>query len=79
MFQEIRKELIKNSEEKVADFNNKLNPNNKQEILGIRIPILRKMAKELVKQDWKQYLKKAQLEHQLYMEETLLQGLIIGY
>jgi len=79
MFQEIRKELIKNSEEKVADFNNKLNPNNKEEILGIRIPILRRMAKELVKQDWKLYLKQAQTEKQLYMEETLLQGLIIGY
>ena len=79
MFQEIRKQLIENAEEKVAEFNNKLNPNNKEKILGIRIPILRKMAKEIVKQDWKQYLKEAQLEHQLYMEEILLQGLIIGY
>ena len=79
MFQKVRKELIKNSEEKVAKFNNKLNPNNKQEILGIRIPVLRKMAKELVRQDWKIYLKQAQSETTLYMEETLLQGLIIGY
>lgn len=79
MFQEIRKQLIENSEAKVAEFNNKLNPNNKQEILGIRIPILRKIAKEVVKQDWKLYLKQAQEEKEIYMEETLLQGLIIGY
>lgn len=79
MFQEIRKQLNKNAEEKVAKFNNKLNPNNKQEILGIRIPVLRKMAKELVKQDWKLYLRQVQSETKLYMEEILLQGLIIGY
>ena len=79
MFQKIRKQLIENAEEKVAEFNNKLNPNNKEKILGIRIPILRKMAKEIIKQDWKQYLKEAQIEHQLYMEEILFQGLIIGY
>ena len=35
MFQEIRKQLIKNSEEKVAKFNNKLNPNNKEEAEAI--------------------------------------------
>ena len=79
MFQEVRKELIKNAEEKVAEFNNKLNPNNKQEILGIRIPILRKIAKEIAKNEWKEYLKEAELEEKIYMEETLLQGLIIGY
>jgi len=79
MFQEVRKELIKNAEEKVSEFNNKLNPNNKQEILGIRIPILRKMAKEILKYEWKEYLKETELEENLYMEETLLQGLIIGY
>lgn len=79
MFQEVRKELIKNSEEKVAEFNNKLNPNNKQKMLGIRIPALRKMAKDIAKQDWKQYLKEIKLEKELYMEETLLEGFIIGY
>lgn len=79
MFQDIRCELIKYAEEEVAEFNNKLNPNNKQEILGIKIPILRKIAKNISKKDWKLYLNQAQSEQTIYMEETLIQGLIIGY
>lgn len=80
MFKEIRKELIEKSEKNIAKLNTKLCPNNKQEILGIRIPVLRKIAKEIIKQDWKQYLKEIdETSQEIYMEETVLQGLIIGY
>ncbi len=56
-------------------FNSKLLPgvNN---ILGVRLPHLRKLAKKIAKQDWKQYLETAE---DTYFEEIMLQGMVIGY
>ncbi|MCI9063583.1 MAG: DNA alkylation repair protein, partial [Clostridia bacterium] len=80
MFEDIRKQLIENKEEKIAKFNERLCPNDNNKMLGIRIPILRKMAKEIVKQDEMQYLKEIEeLKQEQYMEEKILEGLIIGY
>ena len=45
-------------------------------ILGVRLPLLRKLAKTLVKGDWRAYLQTAQNRS---MEETMLQGMVIGY
>ncbi len=47
-----------------------------ENILGIRIPALRKLAKQLVKGDWRAYLNEAQGE---FFEEIMLQGMVIGY
>lgn len=45
-------------------------------ILGVRIPALRIMAKQIVKDDWRTYLQQADHE---YFEEVMLQGMVIGY
>lgn len=46
-----------------------------EKILGVRLPEIRKLAKELAKGDWQQYL--AQAKDDSY-EEILLQGVLIG-
>lgn len=45
-------------------------------VLGVRLPELRKIAKKIVKGDWRTYLKTAKDE---YFEEIMLQGMVIGY
>lgn len=45
--------------------------------MGIRVPKLRKLAKEIVKEEkWEQFIKESQDK---YFEEVLLQGLSIAY
>ena len=73
----IRKELKKLSDKSYAQFTEKLIPGLSKELLGVRLPILRKMAKDLVKKkDYHFYLKS---QDEKYMEEVMLKGLIIGY
>lgn len=45
-------------------------------ILGIRLPKLRVIAKQLAKEDWKAYLEHATQDS---FEEVMLQGMVIGY
>lgn len=45
-------------------------------ILGVRIPELRKMAQQIAKEDWRTYLQQAEDE---YFEEVMLQAMVIGY
>lgn len=79
MFQKIREELIKESEESIAKLSAKLSPNSKKEdILGVRIPKLRKIAKQIVKEDGKLYLEESKKNKQ-YFEEIIVEGLVIGY
>ena len=71
----IKQQLIKNSEEKYRKFSQSLIPNINN-VLGVRLPILRKIAKEIYKsENWQDFLKQNDLE---YMEETMLQAMIIG-
>jgi len=44
-------------------------------ILGVRLPLIRNMAKEIAKGDWREYLVYADDE---YFEEIMLQGFVIG-
>ena len=46
-----------------------------ENILGVRSPYLKKLAKELSKDDWRAYIEQ---NRDIYYEETLLQGSIIG-
>ena len=50
----IREKLKELSESEYAKFNKKLCPDTKKQILGIRIPKLRILAKEIFKTDYKQ-------------------------
>lgn len=77
MIEEIRKKLINLSDSKYKEFNKTLCPDTKKEMLGIKIPILRKLAKEIIKENnWEEFVKNNNTK---YFEEVILQGLIIGY
>ncbi|MFC5652637.1 DNA alkylation repair protein [Paenibacillus solisilvae] len=49
---------------------------NINNVLGVRLPELRKLARTIAKGDWRTYLKQAENE---YFEEVMLQGMVIGY
>lgn len=71
----VREIMLKNSESKMIDFTKKLIPGNDR-MLGIRIPILRELAKEIVKEDWRSFL---DLEVTEYHEDRVLWGLVVYY
>ena len=71
----IRERLLQLSEGEYKKFNSKLLPGI-ENILGVRMPLLKNLAKEIVKDDWRNYLSMAD---NYYFEEILLQGLVIGY
>mgnify|MGYP001775274136 CR=1 FL=1 len=55
-------------------FAESLNP-GVEHVLGIRVPDLRKLALRIAKDDWEVYLDSADT---YYMEERMLQGMVIG-
>ncbi|HJJ47958.1 MAG TPA: DNA alkylation repair protein [Methanocorpusculum sp.] len=71
----IKSELLRLSDTKFCKFNQKLLPGTKN-VMGVRLPALREIAKELAKGDWKTYLSHASDDT---FEEIMLQGLTIGY
>lgn len=73
MIDTIRKQLEEMAEEKYRSFTSSLTP-GKKNILGVRIPLLRKLAKNILKDDWRTFLKYA---GDASMEEVILQGLVI--
>ena len=82
MYKEIRKELIEISNKEMAKFTAKLCPDtNIEEILGIKIPELRKIAKRIVNDNKaKQYIEESNKQKtKQYLEEILLQGFVIVY
>ena len=74
MINEIKKELKNLSDEEYKLFSQKLNPNINN-ILGVRLPILRKIAKKIAKNDYKTFFLKNDDE---FMELTMLEGMVIG-
>ena len=70
---EIRKRLEQEAEEKYRVFSSALIPNI-DNVLRVRIPKLNKLVKELYKTDWKPFLN----QPCIYMEETMLQGMLIA-
>lgn len=71
----IRDELKELAEEEYMKFSSSLLPGAKN-VLGVRLPKLRKIAKEIVKGDWRTYL---ETYDNYYFEEIMLQGMVIGY
>ncbi|MEX2415227.1 MAG: DNA alkylation repair protein [Paenibacillaceae bacterium] len=71
----IREQLIELSDEKHRKFSAALIPNINN-VLGVRLPELRKIARNLAKGDWRTYLEHAESD---YFEEIMLQGMVIGY
>lgn len=70
----IKKQLRALAEPDYQKFSAALIPNI-DNVLGVRLPELRKLAKTLVKRDWRRYLDEADSE---FFEEVMLQGMVIG-
>lgn len=69
--------LYKEQDEVYAEFMRPLFPGLSLPIIGVRLPILRQLAKDLVQQDdWRTIVK--EMERSTY-EEEVLEGLLIGY
>jgi len=71
----IRERLFEKQDLKYKEFHSSLCP-NVDKIIGVRVPELRKIAKEIASHDYAKFLLQAKDE---YYEELLLQGLVIGY
>lgn len=71
----LRKKLIELAEPEYQRFSASLLPGTPH-ILGVRLPKLRKIAKEIANKDWRAWLRNA---HSYYFEEIMLQGMVIGY
>ena len=68
--------LITQKDEKYKKFHSSLVLNSKYEMIGIRVPIMRKIAKEIAKTNIEEFLKYAQNN---YYEEIMIQGLLISH
>lgn len=71
----VKEELEKNVDLKYKEFNQKLCPDTNKKLLGIRIPVLRKLSKKIISDNPEEYLKNAPNE---YLEEILLEGFVIA-
>lgn len=79
MLEAIRERMHSLAEEDYKEFSQKLIPDEKH-VLGIRLPALRKLAKEIAKEDFRTYLYEAldELGEDSFHEEIMLAGLVIG-
>lgn len=75
MMDKIREQLFALRDPKYQKFSSSLIP-NKDNLIGVRIPELRKIAKQIAKDDWRAFLA---LAEDTYFEEVMLQGMVIGY
>ena len=71
---EVRERILQKSEEKFQKFSSSLLP-GVINVAGVRLPVLRKIARDIAKSDWQAYLKNKDCR---FMEETMLKGLVIG-
>ena len=70
------KYLFRLKDEKYKEFHSSLVLNSKYEMIGIRVPIMRKLAKEISKTNIEEFLKYSQNK---YYEEVMIQGLVISH
>lgn len=73
--QEINQQLFELASNSTEPFYNKLIPGGKLSI-GVRVPVLRKLAKEIAKDDYKYFMENCPDD---YLEHELLQAFVIGY
>ena len=71
----VKNYLLSYADEKGQKFCHKIIP-GRQNILGVRTPVMRALAKEIACDDYLAYLQDAQDE---YYEETMVQGMVISY
>ena len=73
--EDIRKKLLELQDVKYKEFHSGLCP-NVDKIIGVRVPQLKELAKQIAKEDYKKFLIHVKDE---YYEELALHGLVIGY
>lgn len=82
MIAEIKMRLEQIAEEDYKKFNENLLPGT-EHVLGVRMPKLRALAKEVAKEDFRTYLdeahEKISADKGSYHEEIMLEGLVIAY
>jgi len=71
----IRQTIFDLSDAEFQKFQSKSCP-NVNNIIGVRMPLLRNLAKELAKKDWGTFLCTSPND---YFEEIILKGMVIGY
>lgn len=71
----LRERLMEMADVRYRDFSASLTP-GAGKMIGVRIPQLRTLAREIARGDWRTWLAEAEDE---YFEEKMLQGLVISY
>ena len=75
MYKKIRQDLLDLQDKKYKEFHSSLCPGT-DNIIGVRIPVLRNYAKKLSKQEnFREYIS---FNKTVYYEEVMLQGMLIG-
>ncbi len=82
MYEEIRNQLLESVDDKYRDFNRSLVPGEIAPMIGVRMPKLREMAKQIARENGREYIRKvkeAEAVGDVFHEELLLHGIVIGY
>lgn len=76
----IKSTLFELSTNKYRKFSQALIPTNKNYMLGVRVPALRELAKEILKGNWKEFLANYTNNggYPLYLEELMVWGMVIN-
>ena len=75
-YKEFLKYLLSLEDKKYKDFNKSIVLNSKYQMIGIRLPIMRDIAKKVAKTNIQEFLKYAGNK---YYEEVMIQGLVISH
>lgn len=71
----VKAQLLELAEPNYQQFTARLLPGISN-ILGVRLPVLRKIAKQIAKENWREFLRQ---NDEVYFEEIMLKGMVIGY
>ena len=74
---ELRQKLLAMQDIKYQQFHGSLLP-GVENIIGVRVPLLRKTAAGIAAENWQEYLEEALSLTDIYYEETVMQGLVIA-
>lgn len=77
MIENLRTRLLALEDPAYGRFNAKLLP-GVTGIIGVRMPQLRQLAREILRTDWRKWLAEIEAADTLYYEERMLQGLVIS-
>lgn len=76
----VRQKLSELAEGEYKKFSQALIPTNKNVMLGVKLPLLRKLAAEIARGDWREFLDSYEgiAEEGLFFEELMIRGMVIN-